>query len=80
MSMVINVYVFKINSIASNASVTIGESVINSPHASSKLTGTNCSYGDDAPPIATMKNIYVDPDVNDGTEIASADTSNTIQS
>ncbi|MBW5446368.1 spore germination protein [Cohnella sp. CFH 77786] len=79
MATVINIFVLRINSIASNASVNIGESVINSPTSSNKYTGYNASYGDAAPPYATMKNTYVDPDVNDMNEIGSYDTAKTIQ-
>lgn len=69
----INIFAMKINSISGNGSVNIGESFHNSHTANSKATGTNASYGDEAPPISTMKNIYVDPDVNDQGEIGNSD-------
>lgn len=65
MATVINICIIKINSIASNASLNIGESVIASPSATAKYTGSNATYGDHAPSVAPMKNVYVDPDVND---------------
>jgi hypothetical protein len=65
MPTIINIYTLKINSISSNASVNIGETFHSSHSANLKSTGSNTSYGDEAPPISTMKNIYVDPDVND---------------
>lgn len=76
---VINIFVLKINSIASNASLNIGESVINSPMASAKYTGSNAAYGDKSPSLTPMKSVYVDPDVNDQTEIGSFDTVKAIQ-
>lgn len=76
---VINIFMVKINSIASNASLNIGESVINSPMSTAKYTGTNNAYGDKSPSLVPMKNIYVDPDVNDQTEIGSFDTAKAIQ-
>ncbi|WP_248930544.1 spore germination protein [Paenibacillus hamazuiensis] len=74
MPSVINIFYMKINSIASNGSVNIGESLHNSPTANTKSQGLNASYGDTAPPQANMKNIYIDPDVNDMGEVASKDT------
>jgi hypothetical protein len=73
MQPVINIYTLKINSISGNASVNIGESFHNSPTSNSKSTGANTSYGDEAPSISTMKNLYVDPDVNDQSIIKSSD-------
>jgi hypothetical protein len=78
--MVINIFMIKINSIASNASVNIGESVLNSPTAAAKYTGTNASYGDRSASVAPMKNIYVDPDVHDMNQVGSFDTVKAIQS
>jgi hypothetical protein len=73
MQPVINIYTLKINSISGNGSVNIGESFHNSHTANSKSTGANTSYGDEAPSISTMKNLYVDPDVNDQSQIKSSD-------
>lgn len=74
LSTVINIFSMKINSISNNGSVNIGESFHNSHTANSKSTGANSSYGDHAPPTATMKNIYVDPDVNDQNEQGNTET------
>ena len=71
---VINIFAMKINNISSNGSVNIGESFHNSHTSNSKSTGTNSSIGDNAPPTATMKNIYVDPDVNDQNELGNVET------
>jgi len=74
LSTVINIFSMKINSIATNASVNIGESFHNSHTANTKSTGANSSFGDHAPPNASMKNIYVDPDGNDQGDIGTVDT------
>jgi len=63
-----------LHSIAGNGSVNIGESFHNSHTANSKSTGSNASYGDRNPTSATMKNMYVDPGVNDQTEIGNMDS------
>lgn len=76
MPTVINIYTLKINSISSNASVNIGENFHNSHTANTKSTGANTSYGDEAPPISTMKNVYVDPDGNDQNEIGNTESVN----
>ncbi|SEB42810.1 spore germination protein [Paenibacillus sp. GP183] len=73
MQPVINIYTLKINSISGNASVNIGESLHTSHTSNTKSTGANMSYGDEAPSIATMKNLYVDPDEYDQTQIKSSD-------
>jgi hypothetical protein len=77
---VINIFNMKINSITNNASVNIGESLHNSHTANTKAQGTNASFGDVSPPRATMKNMYIDPDVNDQGDIATVDTAFTRQS
>lgn len=79
MATVINIFMIKINSIASNASLNIGESVINSPTSTAKYTGTNAAYGDKAVSLAPMKNIYVDPDLNDQSAWENFDTVKAIQ-
>ncbi|WP_210023071.1 MULTISPECIES: spore germination protein [unclassified Paenibacillus] len=79
LSTVINIFSMKINSISNNGSVNIGESFHNSHTANSKTTGENSSYGDHAPPTATMKNIYIDPDVNDQNEVGNVDNVNANQ-
>lgn len=71
---VINIYNMKINSIFSNGSVNIGESFHNSHTANTKSTGANTSYGDEAPALSTMKNVYVDPDGNDMNEIGNTES------
>jgi hypothetical protein len=73
MQPVINIYTLKINSISGNASVNIGESFHNSHTANSKSTGANTSYGDEAPSISTMKNLYVDPDEYDQSQVKGSD-------
>jgi hypothetical protein len=77
MQTVINIYTLKINSISGNASVNLGESFHNSHSSNTKSTGANTSYGDEAPSISTMKNLYVDPDVNDQTQIKGSAPSTT---
>jgi hypothetical protein len=74
LSTVINIMFIKVNSVASNGSVNIGESFINSPTSNLKSTGTNSSYGDHAPPSSLMKNVYIDPDVNDQNEVGNVDS------
>ncbi|MFC0211643.1 spore germination protein [Paenibacillus chartarius] len=69
----ITIFSIKINSITSNASVNIGESLHNSHTANSKSTGENASYGDHAPTVANMKSLYIDPDVNDQNEYLNRD-------
>jgi hypothetical protein len=65
----ITILSIKINSISHNASVNIGESLHNSHSANSKSTGMNSSYGDYTPTSSNMRNIYIDPDVNDQNEV-----------
>ena len=79
MPSVINIYNVKINSISSNGSVNIGEALHNSHTAHSKSTGTNSSYGDVSPASSKMRNIYIDPDTNDQTDIANVDHVNGYQ-
>ncbi|MFB6466156.1 spore germination protein [Cytobacillus sp. Hz8] len=69
MQTIINIFNIKINSISTNGSVTIGESLHNAPTANAKTTGQNASYGDYAPPTAAMENVYIDPDINDQGDI-----------
>ncbi|MFC3886096.1 spore germination protein [Bacillus songklensis] len=71
---VINIFSIKINSISHNGSVNIGEALHNSHSANSKSTGANASYGDTSPTQARMKNIYIDPDINDQGDIADVST------
>jgi hypothetical protein len=77
---VINIFNMKINNITNNASVNIGESLHNSHTANTKAQGTNASFGDVSPPLAAMKNIYIDPDINDQADIATVDSAYTRQS
>ena len=70
---VINIFSLKINSISTNGSVNIGEALHNSHVANSKSTGVNSSYGDTSPTQGKMRNIYIDPDTNDQTDIANID-------
>jgi hypothetical protein len=71
---VINIFNLKINNITNNASVNIGESLHNSHTANTKAQGTNASFGDVSPPRAAMKNIYIDPDMNDQGDILTTET------
>jgi len=73
---VINLYYLKINSIAGNGSITIGEATHNSPTANNKSQGINSSFGDTSPTEAMMENLLNDPDVNDQTSIGTSDVSN----
>jgi hypothetical protein len=75
-SVVINLYYLKINSIAGNGSITIGEATYNSPTANHKSQGINSSFGDTSPTEAMMENLLNDPDVNDQTSIGTTDVSN----
>lgn len=75
-SVVINLYYLKINSISGNGSITIGESIHNSPTANHKSQGVNSSYGDTSPTESFMENFLNDPDVNDQTSIGTVDTAN----
>jgi len=77
---IINIFAMKINSISNNGSVNIGDSFHNSHTANSKYTGTNSSYGDQAPPSAQMKNVYIDPDLHDQDAVGNVDSANAIQS
>lgn len=61
----INIFCIKINNIANNGAFSIGETLHYGHAAHTKSTGSNVSYGDQAPPTAQMRNVYVDPDVND---------------
>jgi hypothetical protein len=63
----------KINSMSQNASVNIGESLHNRSSAPNKMTGLNASYGDQSPTTSNMKTVYIDPDVNDQSEIGCTD-------
>jgi hypothetical protein len=74
-SVVINLHYLKINSIAGNGSITIGEATYNSPTTNNKSQGLNSSYGDTSPTEAMMENILIDPDVNDQTSIGTSDNS-----
>lgn len=76
MSTVVNLYCMKVNSISGNGSVTIGEAIHNSHTSNNKSQGFNSSYGDTSPTESMMENVYIDPDVNDQTDIGNADTSN----
>ncbi|MBN8193478.1 spore germination protein [Bacillus sp. NTK074B] len=66
----------KVNSISGNGSITIGEAVHNSHTANNKSQGINSSYGDTSPTESMMENVYIDPDVNDQTSVANADSVN----
>jgi len=70
---IINLYYLKINSIAGNGSVTIGEAAFNSPTTNSKSQGITSSFGDTSPTEAIMENLLNDPDVNDQTAIGTTD-------
>lgn len=73
---IINLYYIKINSISGNGSVTIGAATHNSHTSNNKSQGINSSYGDASPNEAMMENIYIDPDVNDQSEIGNVDSTN----
>lgn len=79
MPSIINIYSIKINSIATNGSVNIGDALHNSPTAHTKAQGTNASYGDLAPSESQMENVFIDPDVNDQTDILDPANVNAIQ-
>lgn len=74
MSITINLFYIKVNSISGNGSITIGNGIHNSHTANDKSQGINSSYGDTSPAEALMENIYIDPDVNDQAAIATADS------
>lgn len=74
MSITINLFYFKVNSISGNGSITIGPGTHNSHTANDKSQGINSSYGDTSPAEALMDNVYIDPDVNDQAAIATADS------
>lgn len=71
MQTVINIFNLKVNSVASNGSINIGEAFYNAPTANMKSQGQNSSFGDFAPPTAAMENVFIDPDLNDQGDIAS---------
>ncbi|MCA1038287.1 spore germination protein [Bacillus infantis] len=73
MPLIINMYCMKVNSISGNGSVTVGEATHNSHSSKSKSQGITSSYGDTSPVEAFMENIYIDPDVNDQTDIGTSD-------
>lgn len=74
MSITINLFYIKVNSISGNGSITIGSGIHNSHTANDKSQGINSSYGDTSPAEALMENVYIDPDVNDQAAIATADS------
>ncbi|WP_423408141.1 spore germination protein [Heyndrickxia sp. MSNUG] len=74
MSITINLFYIKVNSISGNGSITIGNGIHNSHTANDKSQGINASYGDTSPAEALMENVYIDPDVNDQAAIATADS------
>jgi hypothetical protein len=76
MPTIVNLYCMKVNSISGNGSVTIGEAIHNSHSSKNKSQGLNSSYGDTSPTESIMENILIDPDVNDQSEIGSADSTN----
>ncbi|WP_210365281.1 spore germination protein [Bacillus sp. REN3] len=76
MSITINLFYMKVNSISGNGSITIGSAAHNSHTAKSKSLGVNSSYGDTSPAEALMDNVYIDPDINDQTDIANSDSTN----
>ncbi|WP_425463997.1 spore germination protein [Oceanobacillus piezotolerans] len=76
MHITINLYNFKVNSISGNGSITIGEAFHNSHTSKIKSQGVNSSYGDLSNNEAMMENIYIDPDVNDQTDIGNSDSPN----
>jgi hypothetical protein len=76
MQITINLYNLKINNISGNGSITIGEAIHNSHTSKIKSHGANSSYGDASNNQPLMENIYIDPDVNDQTDIGNADSVN----
>jgi len=76
MQTVINLYYLKINSISGNASITIGEATHSSHTSNIKSQGVNSSYGDTSPTEAMLENVYIDPDVNDQSNIGNMDPQN----
>lgn len=70
MQTVINIFSLKVNSVATNGAITIGEAFFNAPTANTKSQGQNTAYGDQAPPTAAMENVFIDPDINDQGDIA----------
>jgi len=76
MQTVINLYYLKINSISGNASITIGEATHSSHTSNIKSQGVNSSYGDTSPTEAMLENVYIDPDVNDQSNIGNMDPPN----
>jgi hypothetical protein len=76
MQTVINLYYLKINSISGNASITIGEATHNSHTSNIKSQGVNSSYGDTSPTEAMLENVYIDPDINDQSDIGNVDSTN----
>ncbi|WP_062349947.1 spore germination protein [Bacillus kwashiorkori] len=76
MQITINLYYLKINSVSGNGSVTVGEATHNSHTANSKSQGVNSSFGDLAPAEGMMENIYIDPDVNDQSDLGNIDSTN----
>lgn len=79
MQTVINIFSLKVNSVATNGSINIGEAFYNSPTANMKSQGQNSSFGDYAPPTAAMENVYIDPDLNDQGDVASVSPVNSTQ-
>ena len=70
MPVVINIGNIKINNVATNGSVNIGEVVHNSHSANVKSQGSNTSVGDFSPTNSQMNNGAVDNDVFDQDQIA----------
>ncbi|GLI08471.1 hypothetical protein YDYSG_45020 [Paenibacillus tyrfis] len=65
----INIFYIKINSISNNGSFSIGDTFHHGHTVRSKTQGTNASFGDESPSRSEMRNIYIDPDLNDQGEI-----------
>ncbi|KPV56209.1 MULTISPECIES: spore germination protein [Paenibacillus] len=65
----INIFYIKINSISNNGSFSIGDTFHHGHTVRSKTQGTNASFGDESPPRSEMRNIYIDPDLNDQGEL-----------
>ncbi|PFA63023.1 hypothetical protein CN378_18465 [Bacillus sp. AFS015802] len=76
MQTVVNLYCMKVNSVSGNGSITIGEAVHNSHTSNNKSQGINSSYGDTSPTESMMENVYIDPDVNDQSDLGNADSVN----
>ena len=76
MHITINLYNLKVNNISGNGSITIGEAIHNSHTSKIKSQGANSSYGDASNNEAMMENIFIDPDVNDQTDIGNVDSTN----